>query len=225
MYERKHSANMPMGGGNSRQRLRNPAQMPYGERTENIQSNGVYPGNGMGGNELNPNSAIFFRRRQAEPQSELRGGDVLSTLNEEHSLVRAKLANGADLVLGPQSEVTLLKPTSVQLRVGDLELNVPEGDQIELLGPLSEAKGSDSNPAEVAKRDVYSGQSRLSNLRSSRARFGAPPLIVTGRKIYRVENNQVRVLEESPQWLTDYHRSRSTPVGKAALPAPKPDAK
>jgi hypothetical protein len=226
MYEHRYPDNAQKGPANSRQRQRNPVQMAYGARTENIQNNGAYLGNSQNGNnDLNPNTVIFFRRRQAEPRSELRGGDVLSTLNEEHSLVRAKLANGADLVLGPQSEVTLHKPTSVQLHVGDLELNVPEGDQIELLGPLTEAKGPDSNSAEVGKRDVYSAQNRLSNGRNSRARFSAPPQIVTGRKIYRVENNQLRVLEETPQWLTDYHRSRSAPVSKAALPAPKPDAK
>lgn len=230
-YDRKYAGYGPIGSTNPRLRQRSQPPMSYGARTENIQSNGVYSGNGayLGNNlnshDSNPNNAIVFRRRQAEPQSELRAGDVLSTLNEEHSLVRAKLANGADLVLGPQSEVTLLKPTSVQLHVGDLELNVPEGDQIELLGPLAEGKGADSNSADAGKRDVYSTQNRSSYVRNSKARFTAPPQIVTGRKIYRVENNQVRIVEESPQWLTDYHRSRSVPVGKAAVPALKPDAK
>jgi hypothetical protein len=197
----------------------NSDRLNSGLNGSNVISNGI-TGNGIISNGMNSAGAIRYLRRQAEPQTELLAGEVLSTLNDGRSLVRARLANNAELVLGPKSEVTLIKPTAVQLQVGELELNVPEGDQIELLGPANDVKGADSKSPEDAKSDVYySRQNRSNSSRSSRARANTPPQIVTGRKMYRIENNQLRVVEQDPQWLADYHRERMNLQSKGALPA------
>jgi hypothetical protein len=197
----------------------NPDRLNSGLNGSNVISNGI-SGNGIISNGMSSAGGIRYRRRQAEPQTELLAGEVLSTLNDGRSLVRARLANNAELLLGPNSEVTVIKPTSVQLQVGELELNVPEGDQIELLGPASDVKGADSRSSEDAKSDIYySRQNRSNPSRSSRVRAGTPPQVVTGRKLYRIENNQLRVVEQDPQWLADYHRERMNLQSRGALPA------
>ena len=133
-----------------------------------------------------------FVRRQVAPQSEVHPGGVLKTDPESSNVVWARLANDADLVVGPGAEVLLLKPTEVRLQAGELMLNVPPGDQVDLLGP---------EPTAAADAD----NNRLSNRRKSQQlRFHVSRQQVTGRGIFRIENNQLQRVDRDPPWLANY---------------------
>lgn len=140
----------------------------------------------------NRSSEYGFVRRQVAPQSEVHPGGVLMTDPDASNVVWARLANDADLVVGPGSEVLLLKPTEVRLQAGELMLNVPPGDQVDLLGP---------EPTAAADAD----NNRLSNRRKSQQlRFQVSRQQVTGRGIFRIENNQLQRVDRDPPWLANY---------------------
>ena len=195
---------------------------------ESMAANGLTI-NGLTTNGLS--NGVSNGRRLAEPNSELLAGMVLSTVDAEVSVVRARLANDAEIILGPQSEVILLRPTAVQLRTGELELIVPEGDQVELYGPASEYKISDSNPGQNSisiqnsnsaamptsgttfRQDGYALQNSLTSAaRGLRYRTRVPPQIVTGRKVYRVEHQQLTTIEQTPRWLVEFHQSQNARI-------------
>jgi hypothetical protein len=137
-------------------------------------------------------------RRQVTPQSELLPGGVLTTQPDLSNVVWARLANNADLVVGPASEVLLLKPTEVRLQAGELMLNVPLGDQVDLLGP--------EPPSKLDSENSYR------NLRRNQPQWKFPVsrLQVTGRGVFRIENSQVERVDEEPTWLTNYFVRQNT---------------
>ncbi|MDB5339547.1 MAG: hypothetical protein JWN70_5166 [Planctomycetaceae bacterium] len=140
-----------------------------------------------------------FVRRQVEVQSELHPGGVLKTDADPSNVVWARLANDADLVVGPGSEVLLLKPTEVRLQAGELMLNVPVGDQVDLLGP-----DAPPPPNEVENsRSNYRRNSQQLKVAVSRQQ-------VTGRGVFRIENNQLQRVDQEPPWLANYFAKQST---------------
>ena len=86
-------------------------------------------------------------------------------------------------------------------------LNVPPGDQVDLLGP-------EPTPALDTENDKlnYRRNSQLLRFQMSRQQ-------VTGRGIFRIENNQLQRVDREPPWLANYfarqaHAKRgSQPVG------------
>ena len=163
-------------------------------------------GGGMGGYSLG------LVRRQVAPQSELLPGGVLSTDENPANVVRARLANGADLYVGPSSEVKLLKPTEVRLQSGQLVLIVPAGDQVDLLGPETAVLSEPENNRLYNRR----GQGQLKAYESRRQ--------VTGRATYRIENRLLQQMEQEPAWLTTYNAklnsSKANPPSPVKQPAP-----
>lgn len=134
-----------------------------------------------------------YSSRLAEANTELRPGEMLKTGDDPTNVVRARLANNADLIVGPGSEVLLLKPTEVRLRFGQLALEVPEGDQVDLLGPEPDLQQDPENYKLNLRRNVY--QSRGMTRQRQ----------VTGNKVYVVQKNQLQELEQQPEWLTKYY--------------------
>jgi hypothetical protein len=135
------------------------------------------------------NNSYSGLARQLEAKSELRPGEILKTGSEPTDVVRARLANDAYLIVGPNSEVLLLKPTELRLRVGEVALEVPAGDQVQLLGPEPELQQEMSG-----KYGKFGYQQRA----ISRQRP------VTGNKVYSVLKNQLLEVEETPDWLAKY---------------------
>lgn len=184
---------IPMNGAG----LQNPNGYSLG-----LRGDGVQAGN-------NPFSYGMISRL-AEPNSELRPGDMLRTGNEATDVVRARLANDANLFVGPASEVLLMKPTEVQLRFGELVLEIPKGDQVDLLGPEQEAP-ADQEKGKLNYRRAY--QQRGSMLRRQ----------VTGRGVYRIEKNQLQEVDQQPEWLTNYFsKYHQQNTRKAAAQSPSP---
>ena len=138
-------------------------------------------------------------RRQVAPQTELLPGWVLTTQADPANVVWARLANNADLVVGPGSEVILLKPTEVRLQAGELMLDVPAGDQVDLLGP--------ETPSRIDAENGYR------NLRRSQqqVKFSVSRQQVTGRGVFRVENSQLQRVDQEPPWLVDYLSRQNAP--------------
>ncbi len=139
-----------------------------------------------------------FVRRQVEVQSELHPGGVLKTDADPSNVVWARLANDADLVVGPGSEVLLLKPTEVRLQAGELMLNVPPGDQVDLLGP-------DLAPPVDAENSRFNYRRNPQQLKVAVSRQQ-----VTGRGVFRIENNQLQRVEQEPPWLARYFSKQNT---------------
>lgn len=138
-----------------------------------------------------------YGSRLVEARSELRPGETLRTGDDPTNIVRARLANNANLIVGPGSEVLLLKPTEVRLRFGELALEVPEGDQVDLLGPEPELQQEAENYKFNYRRSGY--QQRVTRLRQ-----------VTGNKAYTVQKNQLQELDQQPEWLTKYYARYNT---------------
>lgn len=134
-----------------------------------------------------------YASRLAEANSELRPGEMLKTGDDPTNVVRARLANDANLIVGPGSEVLLLKPTEVRLRFGEVALEVPEGDQVDLLGPEPELQLDPENYKLNLRRSAY--QSRGMTRQRQ----------VTGTRVYSVQKNQLQELEQQPEWLTKYY--------------------
>ncbi len=131
-------------------------------------------------------------RRQVTPQTELLPGGVLKTEPDPANVVWVRLANNADLVVGPGSEVLLLKPTEVRLQAGELMLNVPAGDQVDLLGPEP-----------LSRVDAATGY-RSVRRNQQQAKFPASRQLVTGRGLFRIENSQLQRVDQEPEWLANY---------------------
>ena len=157
----------------------------------------------MGGNSYqygvtNQLAEYGIVRRRVEVQSELHAGGVLKTDAAPSNVVWARLANDADLVVGPGSEVLLLKPTEVRLQAGELMLNVPPGDQVDLLGP-------DPAPAIDVENSRFNYRRNSQQLKVAVSRQQ-----VTGRGMFRIENNQLQRVDQEPPWLARYFAKQST---------------
>ncbi len=142
-------------------------------------------------NSFNNRNEFGMVRRQVLAQTELLPGGILQTDADPGNVVWARLANDADLVVGPGSEVLLLKPTEVRLQVGELMLDVPPGDQVDLLGP-------ELTPP------VAGENGKLNYRRGQQLKVPASRQQVTGRGVFRVENNQLQRVDRDPPWLANY---------------------
>lgn len=152
--------------------------------------------NGLAGN-LSRNGEYGLIRRQVAAQTELRPGGILTTDVEASSIVWVRLANDADVVVGPGSEVRMLKPTEVQLQSGELLLDVPPGDQVDLLGPETWNIADNRNTRGLNRNYQQPSKSAVSRQQ------------VAGRAVFRVERNQLQRVAEDPAWLVDYFAKQS----------------
>jgi hypothetical protein len=166
---------------------------PIAQNSSHLGLRGVEYAEQMGQYSGNPG----YGNRLAEAKSELRPGETLRTGDDPTNIVRARLANNANLIVGPGSEVLLLKPTEVRLRFGELALEVPEGDQVDLLGPEPELQQDAENYKLNYRRSGL--QQRVTRLRQ-----------VTGNKAYAVQKNQLQELDQQPEWLTKYYARYNT---------------
>lgn len=185
------NANSPQVSSFQRQR-----RLPQGESWERWAVNSQ--GTQIPQVELTPQTLdrlhIGFNERPAEERAELKPGELLKTDPDSSNIVRLKLANDANVLIGPGSEVQLLKPTEVRLRFGEVVVEVPPKDQVDLLGPEPEYAQEQT--------DNYKGNRRSYLQKGSTLRRQ-----VVGRGMFRIENNQLQEVQQQPRWLVRYYAS------------------
>lgn len=195
-----------LGGGAASEAAVSNSRLQSMRFNPNVANFNQHGNNGRGGE-------YGLVRRQVAAQIELRPGGVLKTEEDSSNVVWMRLANDADLVLGPASEVLLLKPTEIRLQVGELLLSVPAGDQVDLLGPEPVPLAD----AENIKQNSRRGTQQLIKLSASR-------LQVTGRGVFRVENSQLQRVERDPLWLANYFAKQNASK-QNAQPVERPEPK
>ena len=122
---------------------------------------------------------------------ELLPGMSLNT-DSENAIIRTRLANDANVVVGPNSRLVLLKPTEVRLQAGECEITVPPGDLVDVFGP-----------EEMAGYSRY----RTGPLRTYQSRGAVNRVRAIGRNVYRLDKNGIQRLDQDPPWLVDYNAS------------------